>query len=105
MNVIENHLGVEALGVRQKARHQFGTLHALRVSGPVVDIGGRHQLPALRKTGHQDRLQVGTRGVDRSRVPSRAGTQDKHACVFSGRHSAQPISLRRIEVIILGRFG
>jgi len=53
IDVVEHDLGFEALGVFQKALHQFRALHALHVGGPVVDIGGRHQLAALGDAGDQ----------------------------------------------------
>ncbi len=91
VNVIENHFGVEALRMGQEARHQLGALYTLRIGRPVVDVGRRHQLSALGETGHQHRFQVGACGIHRSRVSGRAGTQNKHACVFGGRHGAQLI--------------
>ena len=72
VDVVEHDLGVEALGVLQEALHQVGALHAVDVGRPVVDVGRRHQLAALRDAGDQHRLQVGARGVDRRRC-SRPG--------------------------------
>ena len=42
----------KTLCVRQKSHHQLGALNAFIVGGPVVDIGGRHQLTALFNAGH-----------------------------------------------------
>ena len=77
-------LGVEALGVLLEARHQVRALHAVGVGGPVVDVGGRHQLAALRETGDQHRLQVGARGVYCGGVAGGAGAEDQQAGVLRG---------------------
>ena len=77
-------LGVEALGVLLEARHQVGPLHAVGVGGPVVDVGRRHQLAALRETGDQDGLEVRARGVYCGGVTGRAGAQDDQSGVLGG---------------------
>jgi hypothetical protein len=64
VDVVEDDLGLEALGVRLHALHQVRAHQAVRVAGPVVDLGGRHQLAALLQAGDQHRLEVGARGVD-----------------------------------------
>jgi hypothetical protein len=64
VDVVEDDLGVEALGVLLEARHQVGALHAVGVGRPVVHVGGGHQLAALGQAGDQQRLQVGAGGVD-----------------------------------------
>ena len=90
VDVVEHDLGVEALGVREETRHQIGALDAVVVSGPVVDLGGRHQLAPLRKTGDQHRLEVGAGGVDGRGVARRAGSEDQDAGVFCGGHLCFP---------------
>jgi CRP/FNR family cyclic AMP-dependent transcriptional regulator len=85
--VVEHDLRVEALGMLQEALHQVGALHAHHVGGPVVDLGGRHQLAALGHAGDQQRLQVGARGVDGGGVAGRAGAEDQHAGVGVGHGS------------------
>jgi hypothetical protein len=77
-------LRVEALGVLQEALHQVGALHAVHVGGPVVDLGGGHQLAALGHAGDEHRLEVGAGGVERGGVAGRAGAQDQHAGVGGG---------------------
>ena len=79
-------LGVEALGVLLEARHQLRPLDAVGVRRPVVDVGGRHQLAALREAGDQHGLEVGARGVYCRRISGGAGTQDQQAGVL-GRTS------------------
>ena len=81
VDVIEDDLGVEALGVLEEALHEVGAHDAVDVGGPVVDVGGRHQLAALRDAGDQHRLQVGARRVDRGRVAGRPGAEDENAGV------------------------
>jgi hypothetical protein len=71
VDVIVDDLGFEALGVLLEALHQVGALHAVGVRRPVVDVGGRHELPALRDPGEQDWAQVGARGVHRGGVARR----------------------------------
>jgi hypothetical protein len=66
-----------------EALHQFGALHAHHVGRPVVDLGGRHQLAALRHAGDQHRLQVGTCRIDGGGVTGGAGTQDDQAVVLA----------------------
>ena len=86
VDVVEDDLGVEALGVLQEALHQVRALHAVDVGRPVVDVGGGHQLAALRDAGDQHRLEVGAGGVDRGGVAGRAGAEDQQAacCVVVG---------------------
>ena len=44
MDLVRNHLGLEALGVALEALHEVRALHAVRVGRPVVHVGRRHQL-------------------------------------------------------------
>ena len=70
VDVVEDDLGLEALGVRLHARHQVRAHQAVRVARPVVDFGRGHQLAALLQAGDQHRLEVGARGVDGGRQPA-----------------------------------
>src|SRR6218665_572068 len=72
VDVVKDDLRFEALGVLQKALHQVRALHAIGIGGPVVHIGGGHQLAALGQAGDQHRVQVGAGGIDRCRVARRA---------------------------------
>jgi hypothetical protein len=85
VHLVEDELGVEALGVLLEALHQLGPLHARGVGRPVVDVRGRHQLPALRDTGDQDGLEVGARRVHRRRIAGGTGTED-HEALVACRH-------------------
>ena len=83
MDLVENHFGAEALGVRLKARHQLGALHALRVGGPVVYIGGGHQLAALGDAGDDHGVQVGAGGVNGGGVAGGAGAENNQFVVLA----------------------
>ena len=93
MDVIEDELGLETLGVLLEPCHQVGAHYAVEIGGPVVDLGGRHQLPALREAGDDDRSEIGSRGVYCRGVAGGSGTQDQQAGVLR-RHgilvSAKP---------------
>jgi len=81
MDVIKHDLGVETLGMCKKALHEVRALHAFDISGPVVDIGGRHQLATLGDAGDQHRLQVGARCIQGSGVAGGPRAQDEDAGV------------------------
>jgi hypothetical protein len=86
VDVVENHLGFEALGVLGHAPHQFRTLNTLFVTRPVVHLGGGHQLAALCQAGDHGRLEIGARRVDGGRVSGGAGAEDQQAAVLGGAH-------------------
>ena len=94
VNVVEDDLRVESFGVLKETLHQLRALDAGHVGGPVVDIGGRHQLPALCNAGDEHGLEVGARGVQRCRVAGRARAEDENACVLCGSGHVS----RRIEI-------
>ena len=84
VDVVEHDLGVETLGVLLEALHQVGSHHAVDVGGPVVDIGRRHQLAALRDAGDQHRLEVRSGGIDGGGIAGRAGAEDQDVGVSGG---------------------
>jgi hypothetical protein len=86
VDVIGDHLGFKALGMPAEALHEIGALHAFGVGRPVVDVGGGHQLAALRDTGDQHRPEVRARGIYRRGVTSGSGTENEKACV-ARRHA------------------
>ena len=86
MDVVEHDFSIEALGVLQQPLHQLRALNAHRIAGPVLDVGGGHQLTALLNTGDQHRLQIGAGGIDRSAVTGRAGTNDQDASMLRKGH-------------------
>ena len=85
-DVVKNHLCFKALGVLQKALHQLRPLYALGVGGPVVHIGGGHELTALGHASDQHRLQVGASGIHRGGIAGRAGAQNQDTGVWGGGH-------------------
>ena len=84
MDLVEDDLGLEALGVLEETVHELGTLHAHRVGGPVVDVGGGHELAALGEPRDEDGLQVGARGVHGGRIAGRSRTEDEEARMAIG---------------------
>ncbi len=90
MDVIENDLGIEAAGMRLETGHQLRTLYAIGIGRPVVDIGRRHQLAALRKAGDQQGFQVGAGGVDGGGVAGGAGAENDEATVANGLGHGDP---------------
>ncbi len=84
MDMIEDDLGVEALGMFLEARHQVRPLHAVGIGRPVVDFGGGHQLAALGHAGDQHRLEVGAGGIDGGGVTGRAGAENEQGSVAGG---------------------
>jgi len=86
VDVVEDDLGFEALGMRLHAAHQVRAHQAVRIPGPVVHLGGGHQLAALLQAGDHDGLEVGARGVDGGGPAGRAGTKDQQAGVLGVAH-------------------
>ena len=84
MDLVEDDLGLEALGVLEETVHELRTLYAHRVGGPVVDVGGGHQLAALGEPGDEHGLQVGARRVHGGRIAGRSGAEDEEAGVAIG---------------------
>jgi hypothetical protein len=86
VDLVEDHRRLEALGVLLEAGHEVRPLHAVGVRGPVVDVGGRHQLPALREAGDEHRFEVGARRVYCGGVAGGSGAEDQKAGVLR-RHA------------------
>src|SRR5690606_977308 len=78
LDVIVYDFGTEALCVPQHALHERRTLQRLYVPGPVVDVGGGHQLPTLLYARDHYRVQVCSRRVYRCGVACRSGTEDQN---------------------------
>jgi len=51
--MVEHDLCIETLGVLLKTLHQIRALHAMDIRGPVIDLGGGHQLAPLGHTRDQ----------------------------------------------------
>ena len=86
VDMIEDDLGLEALGMLAHALHQVRPLQTFHVTGPVVHFGGGSELTAHLHTGDQQRLEIGPRGVDGGAVTGRAGAQDDQTGVACFRH-------------------
>ncbi|MPM90544.1 hypothetical protein SDC9_137665 [bioreactor metagenome] len=84
MDVIKDHLGVEAFGMLLEARHQVWAHHTVGIGRPVIDLGRRHQLSALGQAGDQHRIQVGAGSVNSSGVAGGAGAKDEQTGVLGG---------------------
>lgn len=83
MDVVENDLCVETLGVFVKSAHQCRSLHAHCVGGPVVHVSGGHELSALGKAGNDYRVEVGAGGVHCRGISGRAGTENDKTRMFA----------------------
>ena len=51
--MVKHNLRIETFSMLLKALHQVWALHAMDIRGPVVDLGGGHQLAALGHTRDQ----------------------------------------------------
>ena len=54
----------------------------MHVAGPVIHLGGGHELAALLEAGDQHRFEVGARRIDGGGVAGRAGAQDEESGVL-----------------------
>jgi hypothetical protein len=102
VDVVKDDLGLEALGVLQKALHQLGALHAVHVGRPVVDLGRGHELPALGDAGDQHRIEVGACRIHGSGVAGGAGAEDQDFGVFGVGHGKYLCGKRHSSVYSLG---
>ena len=65
-------VAAEALGLLAERGHQLGALDAVREARVVLDVARDHQLAAGRGAGEDDRLEVGSRRIDRGGQAGRA---------------------------------
>jgi hypothetical protein len=63
VNVIIDDLGSKSFSMGAHALHQGRSPQALDVAGPVINLGGGHQLPTLFDAGDEDGRAVRSRGV------------------------------------------
>ena len=73
---VVDELGRESLRMAFHPLHQRRSHEAVRVAGPVVDLGRRHQLATDLQTRDQERLAVGAGGVDGGGVAGRSRTEN-----------------------------
>jgi len=76
MNVIVHRPHLKPCDVAAHAVHQFRPLHAIGVTGPVVDVGCGRQLAADLDAGNHQRVQIRPRGIQRGGVAGRAGPEN-----------------------------
>ena len=94
-DVVVDDLRVEPFRVPAHPFHQVRPLHALGVTGPIVDVGGRGHLTAHLDPGDQHRREVGPGRVDGRGVAGRAGAQNEKSGVDRFAH-------RVVEVVRSG---
>ena len=75
-NVIGDDSGVKTLGMLTHPLHQIWPSNTGMFAGPVINFGSCGKLSTRLQTGNQNRVQVGTGGIDRSGITSRAGTEN-----------------------------
>ncbi len=86
VDVVEDDLCLEALGMLAHALHQIRALQAFHITGPVIDIGGGGELTAHLHSGNQQWLEVGPCSIYSSAVASRARAQNDQTGVACFRH-------------------
>ncbi len=76
-DVVGDELGAEALSLLAQVVHQCRTHDAVGEAGEVLHIGGGHQrTTGGHRTLEHQRVQIGTRGVDRGGIARRTGSDD-----------------------------
>src|SRR3954447_24087490 len=75
-HVVGQVLGAEALRLAPKVRHHLRPHDAVGVPGIVLDVARDHQLATPVEALDHERLQVGARRVERSRIPGGASADD-----------------------------
>ena len=78
VDVVGDEAGAEALGLGAELVHHLRPHDPLGVAGVVLDVGRVLQLPAPLEALEDERLEVGARGVERSRVAGRPTADDDH---------------------------
>ena len=79
LDLVENSGDAQALAVLAQLGHQFRALEAVPAPGPVVHVGGGHQLAALLEAGDQQGLEIGPGGVNGGAITGGAGAEDDQA--------------------------
>jgi hypothetical protein len=89
VDVVEDDLGAEALGVAEHPVHERRSLEALHIARPVVDVGGGRELPPLLYAGDQNGREIRPCGVDGGRIARRARPEYEHAAMLGIRHESK----------------
>ncbi len=79
--------GTEPLGLAAHPIDQIGAQDAVGKAGIVLYLGGERQLTPRLDPHHDERLEVGPRGVDRRGQTSASGSQDDDA--LDGRRAVR----------------
>jgi hypothetical protein len=86
LDMVYNCFYIKAFGMLLHPLHEIRSLDAVRVSGPVVHLGGGGELPALLNAGDHRGRQVGTCGIDGGGPAGRAGAEDDEAVMVDCWH-------------------
>ena len=86
VDVVEDDLGIETLGVGPHFLHEPRSLQAFRAAGPVFHVCGCHQLTNLFQAGNQHWIQVCARRIHSRGITGRTRTQNKKATVLGFAH-------------------
>ena len=73
-------IGTEVDGLCAHVGHQLVGIHAVRISGKILDHRGRRQLSTRLKSLIQNGIQCGTRSIYRRRVTCRSAADDQAFC-------------------------
>ncbi len=79
--------GADMGGLGFHLLHQPRALDDVGEPGVVLDVGGDHELAAGLHSGHQDRRQAGTGGIDGGGVAGGAGADDQDFGVMRLAHA------------------
>ena len=86
MDVVVDDFGIETLRVLKHAFHERRALQPFHVTGPVINIGGGHQLATLLNACDHDGIQVGACRINRCSVTGRSGAEDQNPAMFQVTH-------------------
>jgi hypothetical protein len=86
IDVVEHDVGVESFGVTAHAIHQRGPLQMFDIAGPIIHIGGGHELAALFQARDQERMPVRPRRIHGGRITRRTRPQDEEWTVPEDAH-------------------
>ena len=101
MNMVKDDFGFKAFCMLAHPFHQIRALDSLGIPWPVIHFGGGSQLTAHLQARYEQGAKIGARGIDGSRIASRARTQNDQARVAGichGMHS--PCRVSECGVII-----
>src|SRR5258708_1165963 len=86
IDMVEHDVGIKSFGMTAHAVHESRPLEGLDVPGPIVHIGGGHELAALLQAGDQQGMAVGSRRISCGGVPCGTRPQDEEWTVPVDAH-------------------